>query len=143
MKRILYLIVFVSCLIPMQTKAQMRMINRTTFVNQIYPNMEKPTILLFGRESCPATAKARTLVLQRLAPKYSKYVDFFYINVDIYENKQWLFSYNDEYFRFVFLPGWVLLDGSCDDDDVYYRMSGAPKQEEAEEIIEDLIDYAY
>lgn len=128
-------------LLPQSSQAQLRTINRTSFFSEVYPNMEKPAVLIFGRDSCPATSKVRTM-LSQLAPRYGQYVDFFYIDVDVRENKQWLMSYNDEEFRFVWLPGWVLLDGSCDDD-VYYRLSGSPTQAEAIEIIEDLIDYAY
>lgn len=140
-KKIIFGIICVLCIIPSQVQGQMREISRTAFFRDIYPNMEKPAVLIFGRQACPATASVKNN-LSQLIPQYRQYVDFFYIDVDVKENKQWLLSYNDEDFRFVWLPGWVLLDGTCDDD-VYDRLSGSPTMQEAKEIIEDLIDYVY
>ncbi|MEG2403254.1 MAG: thioredoxin family protein [Muribaculaceae bacterium] len=90
MKKILCVII-ICCIasINSYSKAEIRLINYEELNDNIFPNMERPALIFFGRNNCPYVKKMVPIV-NKLATNYENSVDFYNVNGTSSANYEWL-----------------------------------------------------
>lgn len=125
-------------------KAKVIGINHSDFIEEIYPKMKRPLIILFGSNYCKYSKNQMNLLKQIVKTKdYYKYVDFYCVNADSDENYEWLKGiYEKEELPALGTPTWIFYYGTKgDDDDIELAEVANFSYEQLCDNIEDLIDW--
>ena len=125
-------------------KNRVNSINHSDFVDDIYPQMKRPLIILFGSNYCQYSRNQMKLLLKIAnETEYYKYVDFYCVNADVEENADWLeMIYREEELEALGVPTWVIYYGTRGDgDDIGFSCAGNLTSEQICEEIERIIDW--
>lgn len=144
--RMLIILVLMMCgtLSFAQGEAKVIAINHSDFIEDIYPNMKRPLVILFGSNNCGYSRRQMKLLNQIVQETdYSEYVDFYCVCADTDENYEWLKKiYEEEELEALGTPTWVFYYGTKgDDDDIELSEAGNFSHDQLCYNIENLIDW--
>lgn len=124
------------------TTEQVKYINRSEFEKNVYPQMKRPLVILFGSNYCGYSKKQLGLLKQKSRVYYKK-MDFYAVNADLDENYHWLKEfYEQEKLEALGTPTWIFYYGTRgDDDDIFDAVAGNFESDELDYEIEELIDW--
>ena len=92
-------------------------IDYSYFVDEVYPNVDEPLVILFGSNYCGASIK-QLKMLKRKAAVYGDRVKFYCVNADKDENYEWLLKVSkEENFEELGTPSWLFYYGNYKDED--------------------------
>ena len=149
MSRVRFLLIVVFLLqgafgLAQDEKAKVIAIDHSDFIEEIYPKMKRPLIILFGSNYCRYSRNQMKLLNQIVKETdYYKYVDFYSVNADSDENYEWLKKiYEDEELPALGTPTWIFYYGTKgDDDDIELAEVANFSSEQLCDNIENLIDW--
>lgn len=86
-----------SCSSLQNISANVYGIRYSEFVSDVYPNIDKPVVVLFVSNYCVHSKRQLNLLKKEINKNgYDEYIDFYVANVDIDENLEWLIDLCDE-----------------------------------------------
>ena len=149
MSRVRFLLIVVFLLqgafgLAQDEKAKVIAIDHSDFIEEIYPKMKRPLIILFGSNYCRYSRNQMKPLNQIVKETdYYKYVDFYSVNADSDENYEWLKKiYEDEELPALGTPTWIFYYGTKgDDDDIELAEVANFSSEQLCDNIENLIDW--
>ena len=92
-KIILFVSLFLmtSCGSMRNVPAKVYGINYSIFMDEVYPKIDKPVVVLFGSRYCAYSGKQLSLLKREIQRKgYDEYIDFFAVDCETEENYDWL-----------------------------------------------------
>ena len=80
-----------SCGSMRNVPAKVYGINYSIFMDEVYPKIDKPVVVLFGSRYCAYSGKQLSLLKREIQRKgYDEYIDFFAVDCETEENYDWL-----------------------------------------------------
>lgn len=149
MSRVRFLLIVVFLLqaafsLAQDEKSKVIAIDHSDFIEEIYPKMKRPLIILFGSNYCRYSRNQMKLLNQIVKETdYYKYVDFYSVNADSDENYEWLKKiYEDEELPALGTPTWIFYYGTKgDNDDIELAEVANFSSDQLCDNIESLIDW--